>query len=240
MKFKFTGPVDPQTGQAPGVYILTDQIGSLDPALECIFEHHFATPGLYKSMDMAMQLVQGSCECHLDGPDVRRAPRVGGGGNGNGAGAGGVGAGVAVGVNVHNEDVLEEDEVFGTAALLLFRADLRHPLVQPNSLLDALLNSTRGTVLSGDRQLRYGRECVRCPGGCLFHILAYQLFLVYRGDERSKEADNHTKGRRKYYTSLLFFVSRSFGGDAPCDADAGRCWVGGICSWAHVSTAALC
>ena len=79
MKFKFTGPVDPQTGQAPGVYILTDQIGSLDPALECIFEHHFATPGLYKSMDMAMQLVQASCECHLDGTDVRRAPRVWGG-----------------------------------------------------------------------------------------------------------------------------------------------------------------
>ena len=89
-----------------------------------------------------------------------------------GAGAGGAGAGVGVGVNAHDEDVLEEDEVFGTAALLLFRADLRHPLVQPNSVLDALLNSTRGTVLSGDRQLRYGRECVRYPGGCLFHILA--------------------------------------------------------------------
>ena len=159
MKFKFTGPVDPQTGQAPGVYILTDQIGSLDPALECIFEHHFSTPGMYVSMDRAMQLVQGSCECHLDGTDVRRAPRVGGD-NGNGAGAGAAAAaGVGVGVNVDDEDVLEEDEVFGTAAMLQYRANLRHPLVQPNSVLDALLNSTRGTELSGDRQLRYGTEC---------------------------------------------------------------------------------
>ena len=154
MKFKFTGPVDPQTGQAPGVYILTDQMGSLDPVLECIFEHHFSTPGLYVSMDRAMQLVQGSCECHLDGTDVRRAPSVGGGGNGNGAGA--AGAGVGVGVNYDDEDGLDEDEVFGTAALLQYRANLRHPLVQPNSVLDALLNSTRGTELSGDRQLRYG------------------------------------------------------------------------------------
>ena len=149
MKFKFTGSVDPQTGQAPGVYILTDQMGSLDPALECIFEHHFAKPGLYKSMDRAMLLVLGSCVCHLFCTDVRLA--VVGVGNGYGAGDG-----VGVGVNVDEEDVLEEDEVFGTVALLLYRANLRHPLVKPNSVLDALLNSTRGTELSGDRQLRYG------------------------------------------------------------------------------------
>jgi hypothetical protein len=69
---------------------------------------------------------------------------------------------LGVGVNVDDEDVLEEDEVFGTAAILQYRANLRHPLVQPNSVLDALLNSTRGTELSGDRQLRYGTECAHC------------------------------------------------------------------------------
>ncbi len=92
------------------------------------------------SMDRAMQLVQGSCECHLDGTDVRRAPSVGGG-TGNAAGA--AGAGVGVGVSYDDEDGLDEDEVFGTAALLQYRANLRHPLVQPNSELDAFLNSTR-------------------------------------------------------------------------------------------------
>ena len=160
MKFKFTGSVDPQKGQAPGVYILTDQMGSLDPALECVFDHHFSTPGMYVSMDRAMQLVQGSCECHLDSTDVGFAGV--GMGNGNGAGEG-VGVGVNV-ARVDEDDVLEEDEVFGTVALLLYRANLRHPLVKPNSVLDALLNSTRGTELSGDRQLRYapgGREYAR-------------------------------------------------------------------------------
>jgi hypothetical protein len=53
------------------------------------------------------------------------------------------------------------------------------------------------------------------------HMFAYQLFLVCCGDERSKEAYNYTKGRGEHYASLLFSISRSFGGDAACDANAG-------------------
>jgi hypothetical protein len=53
------------------------------------------------------------------------------------------------------------------------------------------------------------------------HMFAYQLFLVCCGDERSKEADNYTKGGREHYASLLFFICRSIGGDASCDANAG-------------------
>jgi hypothetical protein len=136
LEFTFNGPVDPNTGLAPGVYMATNEAGFLDPVVECVFEHHLATPFVYAALVSSQQHIHGECECHLDGQQEM----------------GGAAGGENLEPHGENEDaMLSADEAFGTIAMLQRREHLRHPLVVAGSRLEQFLDETHAHDLSGDR-----------------------------------------------------------------------------------------
>ena len=152
LEFEFTGPVNPNTGQAPGIYVATQEVGSLDPVVESLFEDHFPTPPMFAAFVNCMQRSLAGCDCHLDGREVL------------------VGTAVDLeedgGVDFYK---LSEDDTFGTPELLRQRAHYRHPLVVPGSELEKFLDLTHGTDLSGDCLARY--VALLLNGSCYFGCL---------------------------------------------------------------------
>lgn len=130
----------------------TQEVGSLDPVVESLFEDHFPTPPMFAAFVNCMQRSLAGCDCHLDGREVL------------------VGTAVDLeedgGVDFYK---LSEDDTFGTPELLRQRAHYRHPLVVPGSELEKFLDLTHGTDLSGDCLARYVALLLNwsCYFGCL-------------------------------------------------------------------------